>query len=496
MFKRVLVANRGEIAVRIIRACRELGIESVQIYTKQDERELAVKFADKAMKIGNNASDYLDMERIIRVAKKMKVDAIHPGYGFLSENAEFAKLCKKSKIKFIGPSAEAIKALGDKINAKKIIHGAGIPVLEGTEHPISDVAQGTQLAKRIGFPIIIKAAAGGGGKGIRIVNKEGEFASAFTSCQNEALASFKSKEVFVERYLEKPRHVEFQILGDSKGNVLHLGERDCSIQRRHQKLVEEAPSTALTAEMRERMGQAAVKAAKLAKYEGAGTVEFLLDDTGNFFFMEMNTRIQVEHGITEMITGIDLVKEQIKIAAGAELAFKQEDIQFYGWAIECRINAECPHEGFCPETGTITNYLPPGGPGIRVCSSSHKGQVVSPHYDSMIAKLMCAGKTRDEAIDRMKRALEEFVIEGVETTIPFHKAVLNSKAFQKGRITTSFIEDNKILRKLRAPRRTLTQEQKAIVISTAVSHYLKKRGRFNDRNSAWASAARQEGLHE
>jgi acetyl-CoA carboxylase biotin carboxylase subunit len=499
LFKRILIANRGEIALRIIRACRELGIKTIQIYTKQDAKSLAVKFADKAVNLGKDAAAYLDMQRIIKIAKKMKADAIHPGYGFLAENPEFSKLCKENKIKFIGPSEEAIKAMGDKINAKKLIKNSGVLVLEGTEKVVIDIREGKEIAKQIGYPIIIKAAAGGGGKGMRIVEHEHEFEKAFQACQTEALNSFKSKDVFIEKYLVDPKHIEFQILGDSKGRVIHLGERDCSIQRRYQKLIEEAPSPSLSPELREKMGEAALKIASAVRYEGAGTIEFLLDKSNNFYFMEMNTRIQVEHGITEMITGIDLVKEQIKVAAGAALVVKQEDVKITGWAIECRINAECPFEEFCPATGTISNYLPPGGPGIRVCSSCHTGQEVSPHYDSMIAKLMCFGKTRQEAIDRMKRALEEFIIEGVDTTIPFHKAVLNSTAFFKGDITTGFIDKHRIIRKLkleyRKKRKAITQQERAIIISTAVTDYLKKRGKgFNDKNSAWANAARQEAV--
>ncbi|MBR9699006.1 acetyl-CoA carboxylase biotin carboxylase subunit [Candidatus Woesearchaeota archaeon] len=500
MFKRILVANRGEIALRVIRACRELSIESVQVYTKQDEKSLGVKFANRAIKLGNKASDYLNMNKIIKVAKKCKVDAVHPGYGFLAENAEFAKLCKKNGIKFIGPSSKAIEAMGDKINAKQLISQAGVPVLEGTGHSILDVEEGKQVASHIGFPIIIKAAAGGGGKGMRIVHNRESFEENFISCQTEAHSAFGNNDVFIEKYIEDPKHIEFQILADRKGNIIHLGERDCSIQRRHQKLIEEAPSPALTPEMREKMGRAALKVVSSINYEGAGTVEFLIDKQGTFYFMEMNTRIQVEHGITEMITGIDLVKEQIKIAAGAELAFKQEDIKMDGWAIECRINTECVHDGFCPETGTIVNYLPPGGPGIRVCSGSHAGQVVSPHYDSLLAKLMCGGKTRAEAIERMKRALEEFIIEGVDTTIPFHKVVLNTDAFQKGTITTSFIEKNQIMERIRKEfkkKKTLSKDEKAIIISTAVTEYMKKKNRFNDKNSMWVHTARQEAIfHE
>jgi len=496
LFKKVLVSNRGEIAVRIIRACRELGIETVQVYTSTDSKSLAVKFADKSIKLGNKASDYLNMKKIIKIANRVKADAIHPGYGFLAENADFARLCKQNQIKFIGPSYSAILAMGDKINAKKLIKSAGVHVLEGTDKAIKDVDEGKKIAEEMDYPIIIKATAGGGGKGMRIVTSEEEFEASFNACQAEAESAFKNKEVFIEKYIDEPRHVEFQILTDRKGNVIHLGERDCSIQRRHQKLVEEAPSVALTNNLREEMGIAALKVASAIKYEGAGTVEFLIDSKGEFYFMEMNTRIQVEHGVTEMITGIDLVKEQVKIAAGAELTYKQEDIKFDGWAIECRINAECPEDGFCPDTGTIANYLPPGGPGIRVCSSCHQGQEVSPHYDSLLAKLICHGNTREEAIDRMNRALNEFIIEGVETTIPFHKAVLNNPEFIKGNITTSFIDNNQIMDQIKkeSKKKPLSKDEKAIIITTVVSEYVKSKDRFNDKNNAWVQTSRQEAI--
>ena len=498
LFKRILIANRGEIALRVIRACRELGIETVQVYTKQDAKSLAVRFSDKSVRLGNDAKAYLDMNKIIKIAQKLKVDAIHPGYGFLAENAEFAKLCKKNKIKFIGPSYEAISAMGDKINAKNIIKKAGVDVLGGMNKLIADIKEGKEIAKKVGFPVIIKAAAGGGGKGMRIVERDDDFQESFNACQIEAEAAFNDNRVFIEKYIVEPKHIEFQILADDKGNVIHLGERDCSIQRRHQKLLEEAPSPVLDDDLRKRMGNAALRVASAIRYEGAGTVEFLLDKKGNFYFMEMNTRIQVEHGITEMITGIDLVKEQIKVAAGAELAYKQEDINIDKWAIECRINAECPWDGFCPSTGTVTNYLPPGGPGIRVCSSCHQGQEINPHYDSLLAKLICGGKTREEAIERTKRALDEFIIEGVDTTIPFHKTVLSNNAFLKGDIDTSFIEKNEIMEQLKREykqkKKVLTKDEKAIVITTAVSEYLKKKNRFNDKNSAWVQTARQEAV--
>ena len=373
LFKRVLIANRGEIALRIIRACKELGISTVTIYSDSDKNSLAARFSDKAYCIGPN-NGYLDVNKIISIAKKAKADAIHPGYGFLAENADFARLCKENKIRFIGPSVKAINMMGNKIIARTAMLKAGIPVIPGTTKAVKDKDSCLKAIKKIGYPVIIKAAAGGGGKGMRVVRNDDELDKAFKSAEAEAEASFGDKALYIEKYFDDPRHIEFQILADGRGNVVHLGERDCSIQRRHQKLIEEAPSPALNRTLRERMGTIAVQVAKIAAYEGAGTVEFLLDDDKNFHFMEMNTRIQVEHGITEMITGVDLVKEQIKIASGAKLTFSQDDIKIGGWAIECRINAEDPYNNFAPSIGSVASYLPPGGPGIRVCSSCHSGQ--------------------------------------------------------------------------------------------------------------------------
>ncbi|MBW2988932.1 acetyl-CoA carboxylase biotin carboxylase subunit [Candidatus Woesearchaeota archaeon] len=496
MFKKVLIANRGEIALRILRACRELGIKTVVVYSKQDKKTLAVRFADEKYCVGEGSNSYLDYKRIIRIAKKANADAIHPGYGFLSENSDFARICEQNRIKFVGPSSKSIVLMGNKDRAKETIKSLGIPVIMG-RGSLKDEADALKSAKIIGYPLIIKAVSGGGGKGMRVVRNEKDIAAAFKSARSEAEASFGDNSLYMEKYMEEPRHIELQILGDSHGNVIHLGERDCSIQRRHQKLIEEAPSPALNKKLRETIGKAATQIVKSVKYEGAGTVEFLLDDKNNFYFMEMNTRIQVEHGITEMITGVDLLKEQIKIAAGAELAYRQEDIKIDGSAIECRINAECPSKDFCPQTGTITNYLPPGGPGIRVCSSCHTGHVVSPHYDSLIAKLMCKGANRNEAIARMKRALDEFMIEGVETTAPFHKAVLNCKGFVKGNITTSFIEKHGIIGKLvkEKPRKnSLTKKEKVLIISTAVSQHMEKRKK-GSMPLAWAMAGRQEQIN-
>ncbi len=493
-FKRVLIANRGEIALRVIRACRELGIETVLVYSKPDKDTLAVKFADKASYIGPAAS-YLDINKIIKIAKKTKADAIHPGYGFLAENAKFAKLCEKNRIKFIGPSSRTIELLGDKVMAKKTVLKAGIQVIGGAIKPLKNKKHAFKLASELGFPIIIKAAAGGGGKGMRIVRNEEQLEKAYESAEAEALLSFGNKTLYMEKYIEEPRHIEFQILADHYGNVVHLGERDCSIQRKHQKLVEESPSPAINDELREKMGEAAVRAVSAAKYGGAGTVEFLLDKKNNFCFIEMNTRIQVEHGVTEMVTGVDLVKEQIKLAAGAKLTFIQEDIKLDGWAIECRINAEDPLDNFSPSTGTIVNYLPPGGPGIRVNSICHSGYRVLPHYDSLLSLLICSGGSRHEAISRMKGALREYLIEGVKTTIPFHLAVLHNKNFVKGHVTTSFIEKNDILKSVkeysRKKRKEITNGQKTILVTTAVSRYIEKKN-HNNKPNPWVAAGRQE----
>jgi len=495
-FKKVLIANRGEIALRVIRACKELGIETVLVYTTPDKDTLAVKFADKKYCIGN-AISYLDIKKIINIAKKTKADAIHPGYGFLAENAKFAKLCEKSKIKFIGPTSRTIELLGDKVKAKKTIIKAKVPVIEGTRKSLKNKKHAFKIAKKIGYPVMIKAASGGGGKGMRIVRKKEELEKAYESAEIEAHISFKDKTLYIEKYIENPRHIEFQILADQYDNVVHLGERDCSIQRKHQKLVEEAPSPAIDEDLRERMGEFAVRAVSAVKYEGAGTVEFLLDKDKNFYFIEMNTRIQVEHGVTEMVTGVDLVKEQIKLASGARLAFNQENIKLDGHAIECRINAEDPLADFAPAVGTIVNYLPPGGPGIRVNSICHSGYKVLPHYDSLISLLITHGNNRHEAISRMKRALHEYLIEGVKTTIPFHLAVMHNNNFVKGDVTTSFIEKNNILKCVKEycweKESKLTREQKVIIVTTAVSKYVEKKNQsYNNKPNAWVMSGRQE----
>jgi len=495
-FKRILIANRGEIALRIIRACRELGIESVVIHSDEEKDSLAVKFADKSYNIGKS-KNYLNVKTIIRIAKQGSCEAIHPGYGFLAENPKMAKLCERKGIKFIGPSTKMIEKLGDKVEAKKAMLKANIPILEGVREDLKNKKHALKAAKRIGFPIILKASAGGGGKGMRIVTKEEDIFEAFENAQKEAFNSFGDSSLYIEKYLEEPRHIEFQILADMYGNVIHLGERDCSIQRRHQKLIEESPSPALNNELREMMGNAAVNAIKAIGYEGAGTVEFLLDKNRNFYFIEMNTRIQVEHGVTEMVTNVDLVKEQIKLAESAKLGYKQEDIKIEGHAIECRINAEDSCSNFAPSPGTIVNYLPPGGPGIRISSSCHSGCRILPDFDSLVALLICHGKTRQEAIARMRRSLQEFIIEGVKTTIPFHQLVLSKRQFLRGNVTTSFIENNRIMEELKGmkpKKEALPKEKKVLIVTTAVAQYLAKQQ--SNKANPWVIAARQEAMNE
>lgn len=442
MFNKILIANRGEIACRVIRACRELGIETVAIYSEADREALHVQMADEAYCVGPTPSQksYLNIPNIISAASIAKVDAIHPGYGFLSENSHFAEICEECGFTFIGPSPEVIDKMGDKASARRTMIAAGVPVVPGTEMGITDKAQAIQKAEEIGYPVIIKASAGGGGRGMRVAHHRAELLQSIDTASAEAEAAFGNAEVYLEKYIEEPRHIEFQILADSYGHVIHLGERDCSIQRRHQKVLEEAPSPALTEELRKKMGDAAVKAAAAVGYVNAGTIEFLLDKNNEFYFMEMNTRIQVEHPVTELITGIDLVKSQIRIAAGQELTLKQEDIEFRGAAIECRINAEDPERNFMPSPGTVTAFFTPGGPGVRLDSAIYPGYTIPPYYDSMVGKLIVWGADRDEAIARMKRALDEFVIDGVKTTIPFHHLVLNNAFFRRGEVYTNFIQ--------------------------------------------------------
>jgi len=441
MFHKVLIANRGEIAVRVIRACKELGIKTVAVYSQADIHSLHVKLADESVCIGPapSALSYLNINAIISAAELTDAEAIHPGYGFLSENPKFADVCEKCGITFIGPTAESMRIMGDKISARQAVIKQGVPILPGTKEGVHSVEEAVKVAKEIGFPVIIKATAGGGGRGMKIVHSQAALPNAFATARAEAQSGFGNPEVYIERYCEKPRHVEIQILGDKHGNVIHLGERDCSIQRRHQKLNEEAPSTVVTPEIRKAMGEAAVRAAAAVGYNSAGTVEFLVDKQNNFYFMEMNTRIQVEHPVTEMITGVDLVREQIRSAAGIPLRFKQEDIKIRGHAIECRINAEDPFK-FTPCPGKITAYHPPGGMGVRVDSFVYDQYSVVPNYDSLIGKLIVHADTREEAIKRMARALDEYLIEGIKTTIFFHKRIMAHKDFIEGDIDTSFLE--------------------------------------------------------
>ena len=446
-FNKILIANRGEIAVRIIRACRELGISTVAIYSESDKNSLHVKLADESYCIGKSLpkDTCLNINNIINVAIHSKADAIHPGYGFLSESTAFAKACEEFNICFIGPNYIIIDKLGDKSNAKETLKLAGVPIVPGTEGIINDKNEAVKIAKEIGYPVIVKASAGGGGKGMKVANNKEELLSAIEQAEKEAESYFGNPDVYLEKYLESTRHIEIQIIGDNYGNVVHLGERDCTIQRRHQKLVEESPSKALSEELRSSMGEAAVNASKAVNYNSVGTVEFLLDSDNKFYFMEMNTRIQVEHGVTEMITGIDLIKEQIKVAEGRQLSFSQEDVKINGCAIECRINAENPYKDFTPSPGKINNYIQPGGIGIRIDSAAYSGYSIPPFYDSMISKVIAWGRDRNEAIERMKRALSEFEIKGVETTIPFHKALMDNEIFKSGEFNTRFLEENKIV---------------------------------------------------
>ncbi len=441
MFKKILIANRGEIAVRIIRACKELDIKTVAVYSEADENALYTLIADECYCIGppQASKSYLNIDMILHVAEKTGAEAIHPGYGFLSENTKFVKACNEKGIVFIGPSPEAMDAMGSKINAKKIMKEAGVPVLPGREDPIEDVSEVIEVAKEIGYPVIIKASAGGGGMGMAVAYNEEELKDVIESTKSIAQSAFGDSTVFIEKYLESPRHIEIQILADKYGNTVHLGDRECSIQRRHQKLIEEAPSPIMTNELRRKMGEAAVKAAKAINYYSAGTIEFLYDN-GEFYFLEMNTRVQVEHPITELITGIDIVKQQIKIAYGEKLPFKQEDIKIRGHAIECRVNAEDPVHDFVPTPGTIKHYRSPGGPGIRVDSGIYGGAEIPPYYDSLISKFIAYGNNREEAIARMKRALSEYIVIGLTTNIPFHRAVMDEKDFKEGNLSTHYIE--------------------------------------------------------
>jgi len=442
LFKKVLIANRGEIALRIIRACQELGVSTVAVYSEADRESLHVRFADEDVCIGPppSSESYLNIPRIIAAAEVTGAEAIHPGYGFLAENAEFSEICGRSNLTFIGPTPEQIRAMGDKATARKTMDQAGVPTVPGSKGVLDDVDEAAQVAEQIGFPVMIKASAGGGGKGMRIAHDARTFPKLFEGARNEARAAFGDPHVYLEKCITRPRHVEFQVFGDEHGRIVHLGERDCSIQRRHQKLVEEAPSPALTAALRGRMGADAVKAAEAIEYVGAGTIEFLLDEDGSYYFIEMNTRIQVEHPVTEVTSGFDLVKEQILVAAGEPLSFPDEPVVLRGHAIEFRINAEDPRKNFQPSPGQITTFHPPGGPGVRLDTHVYAGYRVPPYYDSLLAKLIVSGKTRDEALVRSRYALNSFVIEGVQTTIPFLSGLVDDEAFRSGDVDTSFVE--------------------------------------------------------
>jgi acetyl-CoA carboxylase biotin carboxylase subunit len=441
MFKKILIANRGEIALRVIRACRELGIETVAVYSEADRESLHVRFADDDVCIGPPPArdSYLKIPRLIAAAEITGADAIHPGYGFLAENAEFAETCEASNIAFIGPTPEQIRVMGDKAAARKAMTDVGVPIIPGTPGPVEDSDEALAFAREMGFPVIIKAAAGGGGKGMRVSRDADDFARSFQLARSEALSAFGNGDVYVEKYLSRPRHVEFQILGDRHGNVIHLGGRDCSVQRRHQKLIEEAPSPAVTPDLRAQMGDAAVKGAKAIDYVGAGTIEMLLDEDGSFYFMEMNTRIQVEHPVTEMLTGVDLVKEQIRVAAGERMSIT-ETPELRGHVIECRVNAEDPKRNFQPSPGKIEVFHMPGGNGVRVDTHAYAGYSVPPYYDSMIAKLIVHGRDRGEALAKMRLALDTFIIQGVTTTIPFLGTLMNHPKFVEGDVHTKFLE--------------------------------------------------------
>ncbi len=444
MIKKILIANRGEIAIRIMRTCREMGISTVAVYSEADQTARHVVYADEAYLLGPAPANesYLVIDKIIEIAKKSGAEAVHPGYGFLAENPIFARHVVENGLIFIGPKPETIALLGDKMVARDIMEKAGVPIVPGTKQPISSVDEAAEFARKVGYPILIKAAAGGGGKGMRIVRHNSQIEEMFLRAQSEAKSAFGDERVYLEKYLEKPRHIEIQILADQHGNVIHLGERECSIQRRHQKVIEESPSPVVDESLRQKMGQTAVKAAQASEYVNAGTVEFLLDQDNKFYFLEVNTRLQVEHPVTEMLTGLDLVREQILIAAGEKLSIKQEDINFNGHAIECRIYAEDPDNEFMPSVGTIFNYREPGGPGVRIDSGFGRGDIVPIYYDPIIAKLITWGLDRSQAINRMKRALDEYVIHGIKTIIPFHRRLLELEDFEQGNLSTHFIQEH------------------------------------------------------
>ena len=443
MFSKILIANRGEIALRIIRACKELNIRTVAVYSETDKDSLHVRFADEAVCIGSGpaTNSYLNIPAIVSAAEITDVEAIHPGYGFLAENTHFAEICESCQIKFIGPNPESIRLMGDKMVARETMRKAGLLITPGSTSTVKSKEEALRIAHRIKYPVIIKAAAGGGGKGMRICHNDVRLISALMTAQTEAEASFGNPDVYIEKYIDEPRHIEFQIIADNYGRIVHLRERDCSIQRRHQKLLEESPSPALDSKLRKKIGEMAIRGAKAVNYHNVGTMEFLLDKNGDFYFMEMNTRVQVEHPVTEMVTNIDIIKEQIKITAGEKLSFQQDDVKFNGHAIECRINAEDPQNHFIPSPGKIETLNLPGGPNVRVDTHIYQDYTISPYYDSMLAKLIVHGSNRRETINSMKRALDEFIIEPIKTTIPFHKQVLNNQSFKDGKFSTHFIEN-------------------------------------------------------
>ncbi len=485
MFKKVLIANRGEIAVRVERACREMGVKTVAVYSESDRRALHVRYADEAYLIGPPPAkeSYLVIDRIIEVARKAGAEAIHPGYGFLAENPLFAERCEKEKIKLIGPSAHAMRTMGSKTLARKTVQAAGVPVVPGTVEPIATEEEVFKVAREIGFPVMLKATAGGGGKGLRLVRTEPELASSLRMAKSEAKSAFSDDSVYIERYIENPRHVEIQILGDRHGNYVHLFERECSIQRRHQKVVEESPSVLITPEIRAAMGRVAVEAARSVRYEGAGTCEFLVDPNRNFYFLEMNTRLQVEHPVTEMVTGVDIVKEQLRVAAGEKLSIRQEDLKQTGHAIECRVYAEDPDRNFFPCPGLITSLRTPGGAGVRDDSGVFEGFEIPIYYDPIISKLVAWGRDRTEAIARMKRALSEYVVTGVKTTIPFHIRVMNNRHFIEGNFDTNFID--KVFFKEERERRL--EHEDVAVITAAIQLFAGERKRAIAQRPAAAS---------
>jgi pyruvate carboxylase subunit A len=469
MFKKILVANRGEIAMRIIRACRELDIGTAAIYAEQDSTGIYVKKADEAYQVGPGpVQGFLDMQQIVQLALRIEADAIHPGYGFLAENAQFAHLCQAKGITFIGPSPQAIHLMGNKVKARELARKVGVPIVPGTDGPVNRIEDAVAFARSAGYPVMIKASAGGGGRGLRVVNSEEELQSTMETSSREALAAFGDGSVFIEKYIARPHHIEFQILADRHSNIIHLGERDCSIQRRHQKLIEIAPSLILTPKLRAEMGEAAMTIARAVDYNNAGTMEFLLDQDGKYYFIEMNPRIQVEHTVTEQITAVDIVRSQISIAAGHPLEIRQEDVTLQGHAIQCRINAEDPRNNFRPSTGTITAYLSPGGIGVRIDGAVYKDYVVPPYYDALLAKLTVRGRTWDETVSRMHRSLEEYVLRGVKTTIPFLKRIMQEPDFRAGRFDTSYLDRHP---ELFTYESSIEPEDLAIAVSAAIAAY-------------------------